>query len=870
MNAYVKKELRLLLPGWGMAVLLALPPICTRSDDGIPVFLLFIGLIMMALTPFGRESSLNTFSTLLAQPAERRRIWNTKLTLLGAAFVSVFAVWRLASALSFHDYGGSPADPEATTAVLVGGLLVFISTFAGGLWATLLLRQLAGAFWLAALVPAMLAGFVAAFLSESHSEKVVLGVMAIVLGIYSIAGLLFARWLFFRAQDIGWTGGIIALPELKFFGARADTADLPRAHKPLFALLKKELHLQQVSLLGALGLFIAHVGVIVLRSVHKFEHNSAGEILTAITWMLWMVMPVLIGAMAVAEERRLGTLEGQLCQPASRRMQFIVKAVVTFTLGMLFGGIIPGGLETLASSTGMWHDNIHLLPILMGTSLWLVLVGFFASSMARNFLQAVGFALVTFMATTTIFPAIANGRMIFFDRMPVGSILPLLLSIPTLLATLFILAYLNFKDFREGWALWRRSLLYAIGALLFASLASAAVYHRAWEVMQPAEPAHGKAILTLEHPPTLQLSQRDILLARLPDGHVWFDRLNHNYGYNYDREGFMSSAYYIYNALMNPLPCGIGPADFLAGSNWVTALSGDLVLRDSTDPHNYSVGYFDTVGIQTDGTLWVSEEPPGKEWSRGTLRQFGTETGWRQIVRDPASVLLLKKDGTLWRWGVLTNVLTDWPGLAHYTPRQVGTDSDWRELSSRGQNPEGAWLRKADGSTWTIYADWRTGKDEFWRATNFDNITLETISQTGDHRTAFVRPDGTLWVLNRYYEGARFSILRGTGEKQVGTDHDWVAVNVTWSMMVALKKDGTLWQWSLGNDSIATATAFPPRRLGIHNDWVGIAGNHAIILTLAADGNVWLWPDREYGGYHDVMQPPKQPKLIGNVLSGAP
>src|SRR5450756_240365 len=201
MNALVKKEIRLLLPSWLMAMLLAVPSICTRMDDGIPVVLLFFGLAMMGLASLGRESSLNTFSQLLAQPAERLRIWKIKLSVLAVAFLAVAGVWRLAVVLSFKDYGNGPADPDASEAVLVAGCMVIAATFSGGLWAALLLRQIAGAFWLTLLVPATLAGCTTAFVSTSQPGSGVIVALCIIIGLYSIGGFLFARWLFFRAQD---------------------------------------------------------------------------------------------------------------------------------------------------------------------------------------------------------------------------------------------------------------------------------------------------------------------------------------------------------------------------------------------------------------------------------------------------------------------------------------------------------------------------------------------------------------------------------------------------------------------------------------------------------------------------------------------
>jgi len=42
--------------------------------------------------------------------------------------------------------------------------------------------------------------------------------------------------------------------------------------------------------------------------------------------------------------------------------------------------------------------------------------------------------------------------------------------------TLLWLAYLNFKNFRDGWPLWRRNLLALPGRFVFIVVASAALY----------------------------------------------------------------------------------------------------------------------------------------------------------------------------------------------------------------------------------------------------------------------------------------------------------------------------------------------------------------------------------------------------------
>ena len=76
----------------------------------------------------------------------------------------------------------------------------------------------------------------------------------------------------------------------------------------------------------------------------------------------------------------------------------------------------------------------------------------------------------------------------------------------------------------------------------------------------------------------------------------------------------------------------------------------------------------ETVGIQPDGTLWISEKPASNKWTPGKLQQFGSETNWRQLAQGRRSVVLLKTDGTLWRWGSGHQRIASMAGAAHFHP----------------------------------------------------------------------------------------------------------------------------------------------------------------------------------------------------------
>jgi ABC-type transport system involved in multi-copper enzyme maturation permease subunit len=867
MNPLVKKEIRLLLPGFLVASLLAMVQAVAQPYDFYIASLLFLGLTIMALTSIGRETSLNTFSAMLAQPAERIRIWQTKLSVLVVGFVVVFVVWLAAFGIALQNPNVDPSDRENSYNLFITICLVGTATFTGGLWTTLLLRQIAGAFWLTLLVPAVLAGLTTGFLAENHSGNAIIAVLCVVLGIYSVGGFLFARWLFFRAQDVGWSGGNLELPEWKIF-ARQENAVSLRNRKPVFALFKKELQLHQVTLMGAAGLLALHMGILVLRKYHHFAKDSAGEVLTSIFWLLWLIIPVVIGNLAVAEERRLGVMEGQLCLPVSRRVQFAIKGILTLLLGTFLGGVMPMLLEGIGVGWGAKSELFNgqgeldsgFFPLgIVALAAWLSLVSFFASTLAKSFLQAIGFAIVTFIGWAMLISGFAVGHRLFYGSFSTDSILPLVISTPTIIVTLLWLAYLNFKNFRDGWTLWRRNILGIAGALVFIALSSMAIYNRIWDVFEPAEPAHGPAKLTLANPPTLKIAEYNNLLVRLPDGRVWFDVL----GYSpYDYHDVSVRWRYVWQMLAHPLRESIGPRQFLAGSNWVAATTARMYFGwNDAGKHFQASDFMETVGIQPDGTLWISEKSETNKWTPGTLQQFGSETNWWQLAQGNTSVVLLKSDGTLWRWGNLTGDLHQWPGLRTFTPYQIGTNSNWQELSTL----VGILARQTDGSVWHLSVDWKSGKDELLRETNYDEIVSQTASRAGEYQTAFVRADGTLWVLNRYWdEKSRLNL--GTGILQVGKENDWRAVAVSWRMMVALKADGSLWQWNLKNGSVVESVNVSPTPLGIHHDWVAITSTWGNVIALAADSSLWLWPDKESYYYGSLLKLPKQPQCLGSVF----
>ena len=73
---------------------------------------------------------------------------------------------------------------------------------------------------------------------------------------------------------------------------------------------------------------------------------------------------------------------------------------------------------------------------------------------------------------------------------------------------------------------------------------------------------------------------------------------------------------------------------------------------------------------------------------------------------------------------------------------------------------------------------------------------LQTLSQSGDGEMAYVRPDGTLWMSWQFQQNGNYVYPNFV---QVGTETNWTAVALNWKRMVALKSDGSLWQWQFIN-----------------------------------------------------------------------
>src|SRR5438093_2329785 len=80
------------------------------------------------------------------------------------------------------------------------------------------------------------------------------------------------------------------------------------------------------------------------RSRHTILVSDWSSDVCSSDLLFWVVVPLLAGAVSVAEERKLGTMEAQLCMPISSRLQFAIKLLFVVVLG----GVLSAALAWVA------------------------------------------------------------------------------------------------------------------------------------------------------------------------------------------------------------------------------------------------------------------------------------------------------------------------------------------------------------------------------------------------------------------------------------------------------------------------------------------------------------------------------------------
>ena len=270
-----------------------------------------------------------------------------------------------------------------------------------------------------------------------------------------------------------------------------------------------------------------------------------------------------------------------------------------------------------------------------------------------------------------------------------------------------------------------------------------------------------------------------------------------------------------------------------------------LAGTDPDDPGGKSVAYLSqgtttsqsdyNAALKADGRLLVWQVPyltspldaPRTEPLPGTKWRFLASSGETRLDRvwteDELHTLAIAQDGSLWAWGSNNSGELGLGAPSSSTPpTQVGTDQDWSQVVA--------------------------GRVEF-----LGSPLLPHFGGTS-HFSIGIKTDGSLWQwgLLTTNDLSADGSPKWTSPHRMGTETNWSSIQLfRENSIIGTKKDGSLWIWGYGANSYfgpnftGSAQLAEPREFGGTRDWARVIpeyrGSFSRILAIKRDGTLWSW-----------------------------
>jgi hypothetical protein len=405
-SAALTKEVRALLPA--CAAIVAALVFSIGAPDALRLRLVMLVLAFGSITlgglAFGHEYTCRTLTLLLAQPIDRRRTCATKL----AALVAMVALLCLAAVLSapgrpFQMF--SAARGEARAMLIMAPLcgiclapalsMLCRSALAGAVFTVaipgllMLIANIIATAWYGFVLTDAVNAFISTFVWR--------GVF-----IACAAGAIATWVLFVRLEAIEGHAELQWPRRLRGDSSLAAPRKVPGA---LTALVRKELRLQQMTFV-VVGLFIlASAALWMLSRVNPEFWEVPIE---AVAVLYGALLVVLIGSVASAEERQLGTLSSQLLLPIAARTQWAVKVATTLSLALVLGVGVPMLVTFLFSYSEeptAWQPR--LVKETLAAAVLLTTCSLYVSSLSSSAVRAMVNSIPVVIAGTVFVSAFA-------------------------------------------------------------------------------------------------------------------------------------------------------------------------------------------------------------------------------------------------------------------------------------------------------------------------------------------------------------------------------------------------------------------------------------------------------------------------------
>lgn len=415
------KEIRALFPTYAAALVTIVVGSFGQGYTLIAAGLLafVFGSIALGAQSFGHEYSHRTLGLLLSQPSDRRRVFFYKLAVLVAMLLTLTAV----TLLMFRDVIQRAASPhtEPSMLILAAACGLFIAP-----WLTLVSRNTLAAVVFTIAIPGLLAvgsdlAGAAIYGIENSGQIDRFKTLVFWPGMVTICAIgSVASWRrFMRLEVIEGHGPAMQLPEW-LRGRSEAMADAPsRPRHFVLMLLAKELRLQQMAFVVA-ALFT--VGWLAMTAFERWGPDPQRLPLNSLAMLYGCVVAMLIGAMASAEERQLGTAEWHLLLPMPAWQQWAIKSGVALGLAVLLAVVLPAALRYFSPAGDDIHQVARAWRKTAGIVVVLASVSLYLSTLCTSGVRALALTFPTIVAAFLYVETVATtiGRAIFLLVYPVG------------------------------------------------------------------------------------------------------------------------------------------------------------------------------------------------------------------------------------------------------------------------------------------------------------------------------------------------------------------------------------------------------------------------------------------------------------------
>jgi alpha-tubulin suppressor-like RCC1 family protein len=266
--------------------------------------------------------------------------------------------------------------------------------------------------------------------------------------------------------------------------------------------------------------------------------------------------------------------------------------------------------------------------------------------------------------------------------------------------------------------------------------------------------------------------------------------------------------------------------------------------------------------------LWLWGSGGGRLGNNAITRQsspiqtISGGTNWRSVSADPVQGSLfavghntaIKTDGSLWLWGAGGyGQLGNNSIASQSSPIQtISGGTSWRMVSAGDSHTSAI---KTDGTLW-VWGCGGLGRLGNNAITN-QSSPIQTISggtnwrtvSAGNGHTGAIKTDGSLWLWGVGDSGrlGNNAITRQSSPIQtISGGTNWRTVNVSTLHTAAIKTDGSLWLWGdgglgrLGNNEI-TSQSSPIQTISGGTNWRTVSAGNGHTAAIKTDGTLWLW-----------------------------